>query len=611
MSYEGGGAPALNAVRAHVDEAVRLYKVRLEAEPLLLDVLESRGSPAAAKQFAATQLMRICDEDTLPRLRPLLRRSDTVRLASELLQGIADPDAREALINGLEKAPSTDGLIAMIQALGERGETEAVGTLRNFGTSSNENVATAAMEALGKIGGFEAATALGWARANVRRSLKARATTAYLHCGWTSLEQGDREAALEVFDTLFVPIEPMDVQTEALRGLIRTEGAASVPRIIEVLEGPDTALHGVAAEEAARIPGVEMTSALVSAYADLTAANKVVVLHTLGERGDPGAVGTLIQATIHRDPAVRLAALRALSNYSDPEALVVLLRASGAGSPQEREVARDNLARLEGEGVDDELVRAAMNADNIVRAAAIRAMTDRGTTSGIPVLLRIAERDVEGIRFEALNALGELAGPEHLDALLQLLADGWSPEAIAAIERTLINVLDRAAPGPGRVEPLARALNKGGYGTPVRAALVRLLGSLQDDAAVEALASAARDREPQVRSRAVAYLADWQSPAALEELERLAKGARDDNERAMLTLGYIRLLDENVGGNAEEDARWVLRAAKLAETTEEYLRLIAAMAKVPHEDVARQLDRYAKQEELRSAAESAKATIGF
>ena len=55
-----------------------------------------------------------------------------------------------------------------------------------------------------------------------------------------------------------------------------------------------------------------------------------------------------------------------------------------------------------------------MSADNAIRGEAIRTMVVRSAYNGVPVLLRIAKRDVPELRVDAVRALGELATVNEL-----------------------------------------------------------------------------------------------------------------------------------------------------------------------------------------------------
>ena len=362
-----------DAIVGRVDEAEASYKKRVAIEPLLLGVLNSSKHSAEAKTFAAQQLYRICDEDTVPALTKLLYRRGTGDIARRGLEIIDHPDAQAALMGALRRVTGST-LTGVIESLGRRRNPDAIRPLRGFVQSGNSSVVKASLIALGEIGGAEAAQLLGTSRLSVRRSLRKTATAAYMRCGWNSLADGDRETSLIVFDSLLIEVEALEIREEALRGYILTEQEYAIPMIVEVLRSDVASMQAIAVEEASKIPGVEATEALVDAFTDLMPPIQLQVVRILGERGDLEGMPTVIQSVNNRDPEVRLESLRAIAKFNHPDTLHVLLKISAKGSAQEKEMARATLMELEGERINEALVRSAMSADNAIRLEAVKMM---------------------------------------------------------------------------------------------------------------------------------------------------------------------------------------------------------------------------------------------
>lgn len=98
--------------------------------------------------------------------------------------------------------------------------------------------------------------------------------------------------------------------------------AAEVPQLAQLLPAPDTwqmALLAIAA-----IPGPESLAALRTALDQLQGAALVGAIHALGARQDSGCVPRLIQLAAAPDELVAHAALRALANIADEQALAWL-----------------------------------------------------------------------------------------------------------------------------------------------------------------------------------------------------------------------------------------------------------------------------------------------
>jgi len=561
------------AITAEVNDATAYYKKRVLIEPKLLNVLFDKNTSADAKKFAAQQLYRIFDEDTIPDLEKLLLRKDTSKLARVGLEKIDHSDAQKALIVGLNKASGTI-LVGIIQSLGVRGEPSAAPALRRMAKSGNSQITVPALEALGNIPGMESMATLDWCRTNLKRSLRAQATRAYMQCGWKSLSVGDTEAAVEVFDSLLIEIEPMEVRTEAMSGYIRTSGVGAVPVILDTLRSGETELQKVAIEEAGMIPGKDATVALMDAYPDLTEDNQGVLLGILGVRGDPESLPILIQALHHRIPALRILALEALQPFNNSDAVIELLRTSANGSDQEKALARKAIMAINESRLPDTLVKAAMNADNTVRNESIEYIRLKNVRKGVAPLLRIADRDVAVMRARAVNAIGHVGTPDDIPPILLLM----TKHSDAATHQNAIDAVDRivrkAPPGENRVFHISKAASDSTYSEDARARLVKLLGEIQDDAGLKALGLASKNSSETIQSIAVNALAIWPNSKPTLDLERAARSGKTKAIQDTAFDGALNLIANDTAISDADRLKAYKRQVRLAKTTEQKIRFI-------------------------------------
>ncbi len=569
---------------AEVDKAEATYKQRLIVEPLLIQVLKSGAYSIESKTFIAEQLYRICDEDTVSSFVTLLYRNDTGALAAKGLGLVQHSNAQDALLEALPKV-GLSTRTAVIEALGDRGDDSAIPALSRYVRSSNRETSEATLIALGKIGGLESAQILGISRLSVHKSLHDIATEAYFQCGWTALERDDHPTALDVFDSLFIEIEPLDVRAKALRGLIRTEEATAMPYIMEALQGGESLLQTVAAEEAALIPGSEATKALVKIYPDLKAPLQALIVAVLGKRSDEFGMPTVILAAQSRDPQVRFAALEALSLFEEPQVLQPLLKASSEGTPEEQTVARASLNALQGDGINHALAKMLLIPDNAVRLEAVKLMPIRGVTEGVPGLVRIIEKgDIEIIQFEALKALCSLGTSAELPLLIKAwVGTSWSLEQRSLIGEGIIAVALRSPAGRARVDALHDALK--GSGTPeAQLAVIEALRRIEEDESVDELSAFSRKATPSVQVVVLEVLAQWPTVAALSELEKQARTQDDVHLRDVAYVGLVRLLTEVADPTDSDTVRYCQKAAKVANTTEERRALLPVIATLPREE---------------------------
>jgi len=117
---------------------------------------------------------------------------------------------------------------------------------------------------------------------------------------------------------------PQQIRAGALRGAILARGKDGIPLMIEAVRGADYVLTAVAARAAMELPGPEVTAALAAELPKLTADKQVLLINTLGYRGDASA-GTALLALAAKGPdAVRLAAVENLTHLAYAPALPLL-----------------------------------------------------------------------------------------------------------------------------------------------------------------------------------------------------------------------------------------------------------------------------------------------
>ncbi|MFQ5809308.1 MAG: HEAT repeat domain-containing protein, partial [Armatimonadota bacterium] len=182
------GAPGREAERG---EACRLIAARLgidTAKPAriwLLKQLEFIGRGECVAAVAA--LLSDSDQQVRDAARRALANNPAAAANATLLAKLAEGGA-----------PSWR--VALINSLGFRADRSSVGPLARVLADEDETVAAAAANALGKIGGEQAARALD--TAGGPRPLRVHVIDALLRCADKLLEEGRSDGALAIYKTL-------------------------------------------------------------------------------------------------------------------------------------------------------------------------------------------------------------------------------------------------------------------------------------------------------------------------------------------------------------------------------------------------------------------------
>lgn len=577
----GGDSKLLEWINERVIASAANSDERKDLEARLIEVLTARDAGFAAKQFASKQLYRICSEESVPKIAPLLLQRDTSDLARYVLERVPGPAATRVLVNALGRV-GPESRIGIINSLGERGDPFAVPAIRRYSGNGDPRVMRAAILAMGAIGGPEAADAIQWCSRNVRLDLRPVATEAYLRCANRFLDQGDTATAISMYEQLYIEIEPLPIRMGALAGLIAAEGESAAPTVISALEGNEPKLRETALSAAYGVPGVAATIAFAEALPRLGPEAQAGLLRVLAGRGDPAALGAVYPAVRHSDPRVRMAALDALGTLGDADAADALLRAAALGVDEtEREVARAALHRLNAANVDMAIQSAASDARNAVRTEAVRAMAARRYTGGLRTIFYIAENDVDAVRAEAWKALGVLAGPADLPRMIDSFLSGSSEAVRREGEGAITAAATRSDAGGARVKPVLDGWRRA-RDPETRAAFLRVMGRLGDDAALPTVRSAAKRGRRETRVEAVRALAQWPTPAPLDDLASLARNEKDAELRDMAVQGFLRVLRETKDLTAEQKLGYYAQAVTFNLSSAQKKQLLAGLSDIAH-----------------------------
>ena len=551
-------------------------KARREREAKLIETLKG-SAPRAEKDKACRELQIIGTPACIPTLAALLADKDLSHMARCALEPMPYGQAAKALRDAL---PKTSGLIkvGVISSLGYRRDKEAVGELTKSLKDRDTAVAGAAAAALGRIGTPEAAKALDKFRAGAGKALQAVAAEASLTAAQRLLAQGDKEQAAAIYEALQTPKWPKHVRLGAFTGLLVARPTEGVGRVTKAIAGDDPALRGaaIAAIPAMKAPGV--AERFAAELPKLPADAQVLLIGVLAERADAAVRPAIVTAAGSANPKVRTAAVKALGTVGDAGCVEILCKAVVEGkSDEEKQVAAVSLQRLRGEGVDAALVKFMKTAPVGARPAFIKALMARKAAAAVGDLLAEAKGQDEGVRRSAFRALGVLAGPKDLPALLKLLAEQKDDTTRKDAERAVMQVSRKISDPAGQADAALAALPKAAA-APAKCSLLRVLGGIANAKALEAVRGALKDKDTKVQEAAVVALAGWPDAAAAPALLKVAREVKTKVHQILAISGYIRLAGELAkAGKTAEAMKMFGSAASAAERPEEKKLILGAM----------------------------------
>ena len=546
-----------------------------DQEKKLVAVLKS-DAPQKEKADACRELARIGDEDAVAPLAALLPDEKLSHMARYGLETIPSPSVDKALRDAAGKVQGKL-LVGVIGSIGIRRDPKAVELLTKLLHDPDNDVAQAAARSLGSIGDPAAAKALLNALAGVSATNQLAFCEGLLRCAEAATAKDRRKDAIVIYDRLREISAPQQVRTAALRGAILTRQQDGLRLLGLSLPGNDYSIFLAAIRTSQEMRGAEVTRLLASALSALPSDRQIVLIQTLAKREDNTALPALSAAARSGDKSVRVEAIRALAEVGSASALPVLLDLLGDADQKVAEAAQESLASLPGKDVDGAIMQLLASGAPARRLTAMDLIVRRRMTSALPALISAAGGSDPTLRSAAVKKLGELAGPDQLPGLLDLLAKAGSPEDVETMEQAVGAVSLRAENPAACVGPIEARLAQSQPAQ--KCALVRVLGAIGGAKALQAVRAAVTDPSAEVHAAAIRTLGAWATVDAASDLLDLAKAAGNPTDKMICLRGYLRLAGQS---EVPLDKRLAMcrQAVPLAQQDDEKKLLLAALGSI-------------------------------
>jgi HEAT repeat protein len=568
---------------------------------------EQLGDRSWAVRRAVVGSLAALGDEAVPALIAVLSgdRRDESGLAAAVEALVMSSGAVEPALAPLADATDPALVSDVAQVLGRRRHQGSVATLVRLTEHPNDNVAVAAIEGLGRMGG----------RAAVEALLTALGTGNFFRT-FPAIDVLGRTGDPRAVAPLAALLDNRHYSLEAARALGRTGDKAAVGPLaarltaasnadvrvaasaLVSLHAEYTSRYGLSAaiEEILRrsVDRPAATRRLGQALASADPAETAAICTVLGILGDESAAPLLVPLLL-RPPPVGPAANRAvkhLGRQADAMLAAALHEADGAGrkallplvsspqavdavmgcledeDPEVRAAACEALARMGGRSANPALFRRLGDPSALVVQSAMSAIQSLGSADTAQLALAAASDPAPGVRRWALRIIAYFGFPQALETLLarvrdedprvrdgalyalSFLDDRRALEALLAASRdadagTRAAAMRALAQGVGAPRVAAAILRGLEDGDPwVRYYACQSAGRLRVEQAIDAIARRLGDEAGQVRVAAVEALSHFEDSRARRALTRAVSSTEDDVKRAALIGIGIARADE-------------------------------------------------------------------
>ena len=569
-----------------------------------LAVLASEA-PLEEKHQACRELAVVADGSAVPRLAGLLGDPDLAHMARYALEPIPDKAVDEALRDALN---TLDGeqLVGVVRSIGVRRDDGATGRLGQMLQHTNADVAAAAADTLGRIASLPASEALRRALVTVPPARRPAVAAGCLACAEGFLRRNERQASIDLHDTLRTSELPEHQTTAATRGAILARGDAGIPLLVDLLVATeDDASQALAMHLVREMPGSEVLRALSDTMVALHPQTQIRLIAALSDRGDPAAREAVSKAAGSPRPDVSVAAIKALATFGDASSIRLLLEAAGTDDhPQEAEAALASLRLLAAPGADAAIASALADVSPKSRARLIEVLADRHARTAVPELLEHAGSPGPAVSEAAFSALGSLAEAGHLPQLVTLLAACPHQKAQTAAARAVAAVAKTIPDIASRCDTILAAL-KGTEESVPRCLLLRALAAVANFQAFDVLRTAVRDSDADVRSIAVRALSTWPDATPASTLLELTVSTADPVHRTLAFRGVVRMagmVAADCDRPTSQVMEWLARVGQTARSADEKKLLLSGLAVLHHPAILPMVLPYLDDNAVRSEA---------
>lgn len=561
-----------------IDEMTAIEK-EIEAAPAdqypafedkLIAIINAPEATKPGKQFACQMLRIVGSPKCIPALATLLTDEQLSHMARYVLLPMKAPEADSALRVALTQTTGTVR-IGIVNTLGDRKDRGALNAIAALVGGGDELTGRAALNAIGKIGGVPAASALE--RLKPPAPLNDAWALAYLHTAENLIAAGDHTHPGKMLRRLLTPENSVAVRAAALDAYAVDQKERSVPLIVQNLSAPDGILRRAALSAVIAAPGHRATLELAKQLKSVPNDVKPDLLAALASRGDAAGLSDPVnKLAADPDPAIRKAAVLGLGKLGNSSSVALL--APMLKDMDSRRDALQALGQLNGPGVVPAMVQSASTGDPEVRSALLTVLAQRGQAEALPAFraaLSDPDAKVRRAGVTGLSALGTLEDMKPLaDHIATTTDDSERDELGSAMATVGLRSNDESA----RSAAVLQALN--GASPAAKVALLGVLASLGGDRALQAV-QASLAESGDVHNAALRGLAEWPTSAPMAVLKTAAKDEADKPNRIVALRGYIKM----IGGSAQQPAEKVQaykEAIAMSERPDEKRQALAGLA---------------------------------
>jgi len=545
----------------------------------LIKIIQS-DAPPQDKAIPCKQLAIYGTAKAVPALASLLTDANLASWARIALEAIPDQAADEALRQATGKLKGRL-LIGVVNSIGVREYAKATDDLALLLKGADQEVASAAAAALGRIGTAEAAGALQPLLGSESETLRSAGAEGCVRCAEKFLAAGLADEAIKLYDTVRKANVPRQRVIEATRGAILARKSGGVGILVELLRSKNRAMYGLGLRVARELAGPEATDALVAELKSASSNRQAGLLLALASRKDPKSLPAVIDIVKAGQGGARVTAIELLQKMGNVSCVSALLDAAVDDDVAVAKAAKLTLARLSSQAVSQDIVARLGKSTGKVRLVLVELAGLRQLSEVLPTVVKLAGESDQATRSAALTAISIMGTGKQIPDLVKFVVSAKTTDERAGFEKTLTALCGRAgASCVAELAPLAK-----GKTPELRMVGLHAMIAAGGADALAAVKSAIADKDETVKDEAIRTLSSWPNKwpaddAVAEPLLAIAKSAKKVPHKVLAIRGYLQYVQTSKKLSGAERLAKVQQVLPLASRPEEKKLAIAVLATI-------------------------------
>ncbi len=292
--------------------------------------------------------------------------------------------------------------------------------------------------------------------------------------------------------------------------------------------------------------------------------------------------------------------------YGDPPTVKRLLKyLDSKYDNNRRNAAVAALSRMEGDGIDEEIMEQLKDFRGPELKALVTCLTVRGYEPAMPEFLRLAASSPSAeVRTAALNGISILGKQSHLGELLDILQkiDKNTDKNVKEwLERAILTISRKVEDESARTFAMLKTLDSAKEGA-YRKSLLSILGSLGGEKVLRRFEQVLKKGDQEYQYDVLAALMHWPDASASKLLQKIAEETQDDAVRLAAARAYIRMIGVPAVRSPEETQKMLDIAWTLADERKEKARIFPILANIPQDWASDYAGKYLEDPIFKSIA---------